>query len=384
MKITINSTELSHALAAVARCVSNKSILPILECVHIEAIGEQLRITTSDNENWFSIGVQPTDITYLDDGFNAFCIESKRFLAIIRELPSQPIGLETTKGCSYATLRWINGEAQIPILFADEYPMPVMVQQQDNATVLPIDTVKHVIENCSFATANDELRPVMNGIYFDNTEGFLTCCATNGYILARMKYTVKATGQSFILPNKSANLLGVFINEIERNNHTELKVIVNGNNIVFSTLNNNEQLNRLICRKIEGRYPNYNNVIPKNSSCELEISRLDLVAALKRTIVFANAATLLVKLKITENQLTISASDINFVTSSEEQIGCAFNGQEEFLIGFKGSLLLDILKHFKEDEIKILLTDHTKAAVFTTPNKNDNCEPLMLLVPMVI
>lgn len=391
MKITINSSDLSRALSAVSRCIASKSVLPILECFHLEAVGEQLRITAADNENWFTIVVRPTDITYLDDGFShAFCIESKRFLAVIRELSSQPIGLELSADHKSATLRWQNGEAQLPILPADEYPIPASIPPIGTieSIKLPTTALRHIIDTCSFAVANDELRPVMNGIYFDRMEGSLACCATNGHSLVRLKHKeLPAPADPFILHSRSANLLGTFLAEMERctpkGETATVAITVGGNNVVFSC----ESLTasgRLVCRMIEGRYPNYNSVIQANPPYEMTLSRAELIAALRRTMVFANSATLLVRLQVAADRLTLSAADIDFSTSSEETVPCTFNGSDGFFIGFKGTLLLEILNHLDTDEVKVLLTDHSRAGIFVPQENEGDCEPLMLLMPMML
>lgn len=385
MKITINSTDLSRALAAVSRCIASKSVLPILECFHIKAVGEELHITGSDNENWFTVTVRPTDITYLDDGFDhAFCIESKRFLAVIRELASQPIGLELSSDHTYATLRWLNGEAQLPIMGAEEYPCPAESQDGAAEVSLPASSLRSIIDTCSFATANDEFRPVMNGIYFDRTGESLTCCASNGHQLVRLtQREVPAPAESFILPSRSAGLLGTLIAEVERCNAKKespaVRLSVNGRNITFQS----EQA-RLACRMIEGRYPNYNSVIPKNAPYEMTLSRADLIASLRRTMVFANPASLLVKMSISADKLTISAADIDFSTSSEETLPCSFNGPDSFFIGFKGSFLLDLLNHMSANEVAVQLTDHSRAGVFLPREADGEQDLLMLLMPMML
>lgn len=385
MKITINSTDLSRALAAVSRCIGSKSVVPILECFHIKAVGEELYITGSDNENWFTVTVHPTDITYLDDGFDhAFCIESKRFLAVIRELSSQPIGLELSADHTYATLRWLNGEAQLPIMMADGYPCPAESENGVAEVCLSASSLRNIIETCSFATANDELRPVMNGIYFDHSGESLTCCATNGHQLVRLTQSdVPVPAESFILAARSAGLLGTLIAEAERHNTKKespaVRLSVNGCNIAFRS----EQA-CLVCRMIDGRYPNYNSVIPKNSPYEMTLSRADLISSLRRTMVFANPASLLIKMSISADKLTISAADIDFFTSSEETLPCSFNGRDGFFIGFKGSFLLDMLNHMSSNEVTVQLTDHSRAGVFLPREENGEQELLMLLMPMML
>lgn len=385
MKITINSTDLSRALAAVSRCIASKSVLPILECFHIKAVGEELHITGSDNENWLTLTVHPTDITYMDDCIDSsFCIESKRFLSVIKELPSQPIGLELSKDHTYITLRWLHGEAKLPISSGAEYPEPANTSVTEESIYLT-GTLRNIIDTCSFATANDELRPVMNGIFFDRVGECFTCCATNSHLLVRLRHQeLPLPPACFILPSRAANILQSLIAETERqtpkDKEATLSVSVDDRNIIFS----HPYGHRLVCRMIEGRYPNYNSVIPGNAPYELTISRTGLITALRRVMVFASPTSLLVKFKLSPDKLTLSASDIDFSTSSEEQLPCSFNGPDGFYIGFKGTQLLDILNHLEGDGIKVQLTDHSRAGVFLPQENKGECEPLMLIMPMMI
>lgn len=391
MKITINSTDLSRTLAAVSRCISNKSVLPILECFHIAGVGEELCITGSDNENWLTLPVRPTDITYLDEGDRSFCIESKRFLSILKELPSQPIGLEISADHRFATLRWLNGEASLPIMGAAEYPMPVEVESVGR-TFMPAQSLQEVVDTCLFAVANDELRPVMNGIFFDSKDGHLVTCATDSRLLVRLQDTdLQAPASTFILPTKSAQLLGALVANVSRQTDKDetpcIGISVSGNNVEFvgASGTGNKSCGRIVCRMIEGRYPNYNSVIPPNPPYEMTLSRTDLVAAIRRTMVFADPASLLQKWHITADKLTISVDDHNFSTSSEETVPCTFNGPDGFRIGLKASILLDMLAHIDTDEVKVLLTEHTRPVVIL-PVKTEPTPRalLMLITPMLI
>ena len=390
MKITINSSDLSRTLAAVSRCISNKSTLPILECFHIAGVGEELLITGCDGENWLTLPVSPTDITYLDEGDRSFCIESKRFLSIIKELPSQPIGLEISSDHCYATLRWLNGEASLPIMGAEVYPLPVEVDSE--RTSMPAKALQEVVDACLFAVANDELRPVMNGIFFDCKDNHLVTCATDSRLLVRLQATdLKAPASTFILPAKSAQLLSALVTNVSRLTDKDetpyIDISVDGKNVelVGTCGNSHKSCGRLVCRMIEGRYPNYNSVIPPNPPYEMTLLRADLVAAIRRTMVFADPATLLQKWRITTDKLTISVDDHNFSTSSEEMVPCSFNGPDGFRINLKASILLDMLAHIDADEVKVRLTNHSKPVVLLPVNTQDTPrEQLMLITPMLL
>lgn len=389
MKITINSTELARTLAAVSKTVASKSPVPVLDNFLLRGVGDDLYITGSDNQNWTTLAVRPALITYLDDGFdNAFCIEAKLLMQAVRELPSQPVGLEVSSDHSFATLRWMNGEAQIPITETEQYPMPVPVNK-DDADKMPAVRMREIIDTVSFATGNDELRPVMNGIYFDNTNDTLVVCATNGYSLARLSVdTLKPLKNGFILPRRSADLLATFVNEVSRlaghDDDIRLEVAVNGVNISFSSVTAEGVEHSLVCRMIEGKYPNYNSIIPKNPPYAMVVNRNDLMAALRRVRVFADPSALQVVFKISQDQLVVSATDANFSSSSEETVPCSFDGTDGFRISFRIPLLLEMLGHIPAEEVKIQLVDYARAGVFLPHEQTGDSRLLMLVMPMIL
>ena len=234
----------------------------------------------------------------------------------------------------------------------------------------------NAINKTIFCTADDELRPVMNGINFDLTEDHITLVATDAHRLVRYNnYAIKSPEPvSFILPKKPANVLRTVLTKDEE----EVK-------ITFGQKNARFEFDRtlIICRQIEGRYPNYNGVIPQNNSNCVIIDRLNLLAACKRTAVFANNTTALLKLELTENNLTISAQDIDFSTSAEESIQCSYSGNP-IAIGFKGTILSELLGNVDSSEVEIRLMDSTRAGLILPTENEENEDLLMLLMPMLL
>ena len=227
-----------------------------------------------------------------------------------------------------------------------------------------------------FATADDELRPVMNGIYFDITTEDITMVASDGHKLVRCK-TLAAKGNeraAFILPKKPANLMKNLLPKEQG----MVTIEFDERNAVV-TLENY----RMVCRLIEGRYPNYNSVIPQNNPYKVTVDRQQLIGALRRVSIFSSQASSLIKLRMQENQIVISAQDIDFSTSAEETQTCQYAGNP-MSIGFKSTFLIDILNNISADEVVIELADPSRAGVIVPVEQEENEDLLMLLMPMML
>ena len=232
------------------------------------------------------------------------------------------------------------------------------------------------ISRSLFATADDELRPVMNGIYFDIHTDDLTFVASDGHKLVRLRnLSVKSPERaSFILPKKPANLLkGLLSKEGEM-----VSIKFDDNNAYINCANF-----EMVCRLIEGRYPNYNSVIPQENPFKVTIDRISFLNALKRVSVFSNPASSLVKLQLKENEMLVSAQDIDFSTSAEEKIVCSFDGTE-LSIGFKATYLIEILSNINSEEVILELADPSRAGLIVPSENEENEDLLMLLMPMML
>ena len=226
------------------------------------------------------------------------------------------------------------------------------------------------INRAVFATADDELRPVMNGIYFDITTEDITMVASDGHKLVRCK-TLAAKGNeraAFILPKKPANLMK---NLLPKEQGTVTIEFDERNAVV--TL----ESYRMVCR------PNYNSVIPQNNPYKVTVDRLQLIGALRRVSIFSSQASSLIKLRMQENQIVISAQDIDFSTSAEETQTCQYAGNP-MSIGFKSTFLIDILNNISADEVVIELADPSRAGVIVPAEQEENEDLLMLLMPMML
>ena len=254
--------------------------------------------------------------------------------------------------------------------------MPKELKESAIGLHIPAETLFNGINRTVFATADDELRPVMNGIYFDITTDDLTFVASDGHKLVRVIHKdVKGDGRSsFILPKKPANLLRSLLPK--ENGTVEVKFDENNAYITMSNF-------VMICRFVEGRYPNYNSVIPQNNPNNVTLDRLALLNALKRVSVFSNPASSLVKLQLSEDKIVVSAQDIDFLTSAEEMIPCQYNGNV-MNIGFKAVFLIDILNNIPSTDVKLELSDPSRAGIILPAENEENEDMLTLLMPMML
>lgn len=372
MKFVVSSTALSSHLQAISRVINSKNALPILDCFLFELEDGKLSVTVSDSET--------TMVTSLDvnesDANGSFAVGAKTILDALKEIPEQPLSFEVNVETYEISVQYQNGKYSLVGQNADEYPQSPSLG--DNAVRLEMnaDLVLTGINRALFATADDELRPVMNGIYFDITTEDITFVASDGHKLARSK-TFAAKGSeraAFILPKKPASLLK---NLLPKESGT-VSIEFDDRNAVF-TLENY----RMVCRLIEGRFPNYNSVIPQNNPHKVTIDRLQLISALKRVSIFSSQASSLIKLRMQENLVVISAQDIDFSTSAEESLVCQYQGAP-MSIGFKSTFLIDILNNIASTDVIIELADPSRAGVIVPLEQEENDDLLMLLMPMML
>ena len=372
MKFVVSSATLLSHLQAISRVINSKNSLPILDCFLLELDGNVLTITAADNETRLETKVEVNS----SEGTGSLAINSKNLLDPLRELPDQPLTFDVNDETLEIYIYYHNGKYNFVGLKGDEYPRPKELKESAIGLNIPAETLFNGINRTVFATADDELRPVMNGIYFDITTDDLTFVASDGHKLVRVIHKdVKGDGRSsFILPKKPANLLRSLLPK--ENGTVDVKFDENNAYITMSNF-------VMICRFVEGRYPNYNSVIPQNNPNNVTLDRLALLNALKRVSVFSNPASSLVKLQLSEDKIVVSAQDIDLLTSAEEMIPCQYNGNV-MNIGFKAVFLIDILNNIPSTDVKLELSDPSRAGIILPAENEENEDMLTLLMPMML
>ncbi|MCD7935810.1 MAG: DNA polymerase III subunit beta [Tannerellaceae bacterium] len=372
MKFEVSSTALLSRLQSISKVIASKNSLPILDSFLFDLDGELLTITASDAETRLVTSVEVMNT----EGTGLFAVSSKILLDPLKELPEQPLRFEINDENLEIFIHFENGKYNFIGQKGDTYPQQKPLGDNNISLTLDAHTLLNGISRSLFATAEDELRPVMNGIYFDIHNEDITFVASDGHKLVRLRNSsVKSPERAaFILPKKPANLLRNILAK-------------EGEPVLIRFDENNAYINcsnfEMVCRLIEGRYPNYNSVIPQENPYKVTIDRLSFLTALKRVSVFSNPASSLVKLHLNENQMIVSAQDIDFSTSAEEKIVCQFAGIE-LKIGFKATYLIEILSNISSDEVLLELADPSRAGLIIPTENEPNEDLLMLLMPMML
>ena len=371
MKFIVSSTGLFSRLQAISRVINSKNSLPILDCFLLELTDGTLSITASDSETTLSTFIEANE--YDADG--RFAVNSKTILEALKEIPEQPLTFEVSESMEIV-VKYQNGKYSLMGQNADEYPQSANLGSNAVHVSLGVEVLMNGINRSLFATADDELRPVMNGIYFDITTEDITFVASDGHKLVRNKtYKARANEKAaFILPKKPATLLKNLLPK----ETGDVQIDFDDRNAMF-TLENYS----MTCRLIEGRYPNYNSVIPQNNPHRATIDRAAFVSGLKRVSVFSSAASSLIKLRLDMNTIQISGQDIDFSTSAEETLMCQYEGNQ-MSIGFKSTFLIDILNNISSQEVVMELADPSRAGVIVPVEQNEDEDLLMLLMPMML
>lgn len=350
-----------------------KNTLPILDNILFNINGKILELTASDLETTLMTTMDLENVT--DSG--SIAIPSRILLDTLKEFPDQPLAFDINLDNQNIVINTENGKFTIVGQNSSDFPQLPDIKGDSSTLEMDSETLLHGINSTLFATADDELRPVMNGIFFELSPDDLTFVASDAHKLVRYKRTDTKTDSnaSFILPKKPASLLK---NLLAKDNSKAIIEFDNKN--AFITL----PKYKLICRLVEGNYPSYNSVIPTGNPNKLIIDRLQFLNTLKRVSVFANQASNLVKLQLSGNQVVVSAQDIDFSISAYERINCQYEG-DEMEIGFKSSFLIEILTNLFSSDIVMELSDPSRAGIILPLDKeNDNEDVLMLLMPMMI
>ena len=374
MDFVISSSQLLSHLQIVSRVVNSKNSLPILDNVLMSVEDGILKITASDLESTITTTL-PLE-NYSGDGVIA--TDTKKILDVLKEFPEQPLTFNINTDDKRIDITSQNGKYTLVGVDGSDFPQATQLKADKTISIrISPDILYGGITSAIFATGDDELRPIMNGIFIELQESGINFVATDAHKL--VKYTrkeVKAqTESSFILPKKPANILKTILPKAS----DDVVLEFDEKNAVFTFGSI-----RLVCRLLEGVYPNYNSVIPRENPNKLVVDRVELYNSLRRIGMFASQSSNLVGLKISGNTLEISAQDMDFSISGKEVINCQYEG-DDMEIGFKSNFLAEILSNISTPEVTVELSDPTRAGIILPKdNENPDEDVLMLLMPMMI
>jgi DNA polymerase-3 subunit beta len=374
MKFVVSSSELLGHMQAISRVISSKNTLPILDNFLFNLSGNDLEITASDLESTLITRMKLENT----DGDGTIALPARILLDTLKEFSVQPLTFDINMSTMAVVISSENGKFNVVGQNGIDFPaLPAIKKEKKFSFVINADVMLAGITRTLFATADDELRPVMGGIFIEATTDRITFVASDAHKLVRYQRTDAQADDnaSFILPKKPASLLKNILPREEG----AVTVEFDDKNAFFNLSDY-----KVVCRLVEGNYPNYNSVIPKNNPRKITIDRVEFYNTLKRVSVFSNQASNLVKLQMKGNQVMVSAQDIDFSISAYERIKCQYEG-EEIEIGFKSVFLLEILANIASQDVMIELADPTRAGLFLPAvTENESEDLLMLLMPMMI
>ena len=372
MRFSLSSSALSSRLLSLSRVINNKNSLPILSCFLFQIKGNTLTITASDSENVMKSTVELTEY----DGDGEFAVQCQTILDAVKELPEQPLTLNVNLEEHAIYLTYQNGSYHFPVQSPEEYPREQEMTDNASTITIPASVLASAISRSLFATAQDELRPVMNALYFDQKLECLSIVATDGHKLVRNNVLSLQTDTpaAFVLPKKPATLLKNALPQTSE----EVTIQFDSHQAVvrFSE-------GYLSCRLIEGRYPNYDGVIPQNNPNIVTIDRKSLVGAIRRVLPFSSSSSQLVCFHFENGNLELRAEDIDFATNAVENVVCSYSGTP-LSIGFKGSSMLEMVNNLESNDIVIQLADPSRPGIILPVDQPKGQEVLMLIMPMLL
>lgn len=369
MNFIVSSTNLLKQLQLISGVLNSSNALPILDNFLFEIKSDGIVITASDLESTLTVHVEAQAN---DEG--SVCVPAKLLLDTLKTFPDQPLTFTIGENLQIEISSDF-GKYELNGYNAEEYPKAPEVEGAQNVK-LTSDILSRAISKTIFATGNDDLRPVMSGIYFDFTEDGLTFVATDAHKLVRyIRKDTKASGaSSFIVPKKPLNLLRNIVSSTTE----DVDISYNENNAVFQF----EKV-KLVCRLIEGKYPNYDAVIPKENPNKLTISRDSLLNSIKRVSIYANKTTHQVRLKVTGSELSISAEDVDFSNKANERLNCEYAG-EDMEIGFNSRFISEMLTNLESENVILEMSNPSRAGIILPQDKTFEEEDILMLVMPVM
>ena len=373
MKIIVSKAAIEGAANMLSKVINAKNALPILGDILCEVKDQKMQMTASDSE----VTMSTTIALETAEGEGRFCVSAEKLKDALNQLTEQPVTiLATTESDQMFRLQHSTGETFFPLENADEYPLPMDEKYNETLDDLQGQWIIDAMKRTLWATANDDLRPVMNGVYFGLDEGYLDIVASDGHVMVKSHYSVIDKVKinrigSFIMPKKVAKILSevTTTNATIEWNDRWAHVGVGLCDITF--------------RLIEGKYPNYNSIIPQNQPLTAKVPRALMVNAIRKVLPFTNTSSMMLRMIFDTNLLTLSGDDYDFSQGATDKISVEYAG-EPIAIGVKGSGLLTLFAKLSGQEVDVHMTDPSRAIVITPSEQPEDCEILMLTMPMLL
>ncbi len=370
MKFIVSSSYLLKQLSAINGVITTNPVVPILENFLFEISDGNLTVTASDLQTSMITELQ---VEAKEDG--SIAIPAKILLETLRNLPEQPVTFSIDNNTYSIEINSDNGRYKLAGENATDFPKIPTVSDGYSVNISS-EVLGRAINNTIFATSNDELRPAMTGVYIKLDDSNTTFVATDSHRLIRYRRVDVAAdmSHSMIIPRKALTLLKATLPA----ELTTVNLEFNASNAFFNFSNV-----KMICRLIDERFPDYENVIPLDNDNSVVIKKEELLSSLKRISIYANKTTHQVRLKVTGSELMISAEDLDFSNEANERLTCEHDG-EDIEIGFNAKFLVEMLGNIDSEEITLKLSAPNKAGILTPNDKEEEEDILMLVMPVML
>jgi len=369
MKFIVSSAALLKELQMIGGIINSSNTLPILDNFLFEINGNTLTLTASDLETTFS-----TRLNVESETNSTIGLPAKLLLDTLKTFPEQPLTFVKTEK-NTVEISANNGKYALAYVEGDEFPKAAQLTDA-KATQIPSGVLHTAISSTLFASGNDDLRPVMSGVFFQFSSASLTFVATDAHKLVRYTRTDLKTEETaeFIMPKKPLQLLKGILQGVDE----EITIEYNDTNAYFRFGDSN-----LTCRLIDGKYPNYEAVIPKENPNQMQVNRMSFLNSVRRVSIFSNKTTYQIRLKIAGAELHVSAEDFDYSNSAEERLDCDYQG-DDIKIGFNSRFLIEMLNGLECDDVKLSMSLPNRAGLLTPLDHTEEGEDITMLVMPVM
>lgn len=378
MKFIVNSQQLLKQLQSLSGVLTSNNTMPIINCFHLHLEEGALTLKTTDLSTTLVARMEVE--TGRMEAAEEVAIPSKMLLEILKSFEDVPVTFTVDPQSHAIELNSGQGEYHLAGMDADTYP--TMPTAEGTATVvMSCEALVNAINKTYFATSNDEMHQQMSGIYCEMTPDGVTFVATDAHKLVRYRRRDVTSDEStnFILPKKPITIVKNIL--AARKEEGDVTIEYNNTNL-FITFDNFY----IVCRLVDGRYPNYEAAIPKDNPNKLVIDRQSFINTLRRVSIFASEATRQVRLSISKDQLTISAEDLEFSNNAKETMPCQYEG-EPMDIGFNAKFLTEMISNLDSEQVMLEMSHPSRAGIIfpygdDAEGKQDDI--LMLVMPVML
>ena len=372
MNFIVSSSYLLKNLSSISGVITSNPVVPILENVLFEIENGNLLITASDLQTSVMVELQ---VESKENG--SVAIPAKILIDTLKNLPEQPVTFSIDENNYNIEINSDNGRYKLAGENSADFPKVPEISDGYSFTV-NANTLALAIGNTIFSTSTDELRPAMTGVFFRLSSNSCTFVSTDGHRLVkyiRTDISGDEVDHDMIIPRKSLNLLKTIIPSDDK---SDINIEFNASNAFFS----NDNI-KLVCRLIDERYPDYENVIPSDNSNSIEVDRSEILSSLKRISIYANKTTNQVRLKVSGSEILISAEDLDFSNEANERISCEHDG-DDIEIGFNAKFLIEILSNIHSDKVIFKLSEPNRAGLVLPEDIEDEEDLTMLVMPVML